>query len=446
MLPTPTPQLTQTFAGFGQPVGQGYGYNIHAPAPAPAAPSYGYGQAPGTGPGYYEQQTPVGSFVAGDARYAQGAGPVEQQFAGNPYIGQHAQGVGGQASVLPWAQQIAQAGTQANPWLGQQSQQSAGAGRNAFGSNNPYLGQAIDAASADAIRNYNTGIRPQLDSMARASGSFGNTAIQELQQNAMGDLGRNLGNIASGMRMQDYTQQQQLAENALNRQQQNNQFNAGLDAADLSRNLGGFFQGQQLGMQGLGQQLGAAQFDANLGQQGGMFTAGQANNMRQLNANLAQALSQFNAGQSNALGQFSANLFQGNNQFNAGQGNAMSQFNAGQGNQMLGQFRNLQEQGRQFDANLDWGIDRDNWNRQRIGMQDSLGIFDRMTGNTNQQFDLGTALQNMPLAQQQAFAQMMTMLGGLGGTNTNSQQLQGNPLMGGIGGWLAMAQLLGGGS
>ena len=46
----------------------------------------------------------------------------------------------------------------------------------------------------------------------RASGNFGNTAIREQQNNAYNDLGKQLGGIASGMRMQDYTQQQQLAE------------------------------------------------------------------------------------------------------------------------------------------------------------------------------------------------------------------------------------------
>lgn len=437
----------------GTPPGPGANPNGMSLATGPnTTTAYGYGQAPGSGPGYYEQQTPAGSFVAGDARFAQGAAPVGQQWATNPLLGQQAQGVGPQGSVQPWAQQIAGYATRGNPFMGQQSEKAQQTGANAFGGGNPFLGQAIDAASADAIRNYNTAIRPQLDSLGRASGSFGNTAIQELQQNAMGDLGRNLGNIASGMRMQDYTQQQQLAESALNRQQQVNLTNAGLGAADLARNMGGFFQGQQIGMQGLGQQLGAAQFDNTLDQQGGMFNAGQGNQMAQFNANLTQGLSQFNAGQGNALGQFNASLGQANNQFNAGQGNAMSQFNAGQGNNMLNQYRTLLEQGRQFDANLDnnryqfdqnldWNIDQGNWNRQRAGLQDSLGIYDRMNSNSNQAFDLGTALQNMPLAQQQAFTQLLAQLGGMGGTSTAAQPLQGNPLLGAIGGWQLGGQL-----
>lgn len=403
---------------------------------------YGYGQAPGGQMGYYEQQTPVGSFAAANQQWAQGAAPAQQQWAANPFIGQQSQGIAGAQSVMPWAQQIAGQAQKANPFLGQQTAPAQQVGGNAFGGGNPFLGQAIDAASQDAIRNYNTAIRPQLDSMARASGSFGNTAIQELQQNAMGDLGRNLGNIASGMRMQDYTQQQQLAESALNRQQATNQFNAGLGAADLGRNLGGFFTGQQLGMQGLGQQLGAAQFDAGsaLGTQ--QFNAGLGAQDLGRNAQLAQGLGQFNAGQGNALNQFNTNLGQQNSQFNAAQGNALNQFNTGQGNQMLSQARNLNQQQQQFDQGMDFNAWRANNDLQRQGLQDQIDLVGKLLGWNAQGLGAANQQQMTPLQLWQQLAGTGAQLGGMGGTN--SQNLQGNPWLGALGGWLAANQFNGG--
>ncbi len=404
---------------------------------------FGYGQAPGGQLGYYEQQTPVGSFAAANQQWAQGAQPAGQQLAFNPFVGQTSQGIGGQGSVMPWAQQIGQQAQQTNPFLGQQSQQAQGAGANPYGMGNPHLQQAIDAASQDAIRNFNMGARPALDSAMRASGSFGNSAIQELQQNAYSDLGRNLGNIASGMRMQDYTQQQQLAENALNRTQGLNQFNAQLGAADLSRNLGGWLSGQQLGLQGLGQQLGAAQFDATLGNNVAQFNAGLGQADLSRNAQLAQGLGQFNAGQGNSLNQFNAQLQQANSQFNAGQGNALNQFNTGAANQMLGQVRSLDQQQRQFDDNFDLQAWQANNQNMRAGTQDQLALINAALGWQGLGVNAATQIQNTPMQYWQQFSNGFNQAGGLGGSN--SQQLYGNPWLGALGGWLGTGQLLGNG-
>lgn len=402
---------------------------------------YGYGNGPGGQRGYYEQQTPVGSFAAADQQRSQGAAPAQQQWAANPFIGQQSQGISGAQSVMPWAQQAARVGQAANPFLGQQAAPAQQVGANPYAGSNPFLGQAIDAASQDAIRNYNTAIRPQLDSMGRASGSFGNSAIQELQQNAMGDLGRNLGNIASGMRMQDYTQQQQLGENALGRQQQTNMFNAGLGAQDLARNVSGFNAGQGLGLQGLGMALGGAQFDATLGNNVSQFNAGLSSGDLNRNAQLAQGLSTFNAGQGNALNQFNANLGQQNNQFNAGQGNALNQFNSGQGNQMLSQWRNLNQQQNQFDRGLDFNTWRANNDLQRQGTQDQIDLVGRMLGWNSQALNLANQQQMTPLQIWQQLASTGAQLGGMGGST--AQNLQGNPWLGALGGWLAANQFNG---
>jgi hypothetical protein len=90
-------------------------------------------------------------------------------------------------------------------------------GTNQYAGSNPYLQQNIDAAMGDITRNYNDAIAPGLTTQMVGSGSFGNTGAQAATQNSLNDLTKNLGNTASSMRMQDYTAQQGLAENQLNR-------------------------------------------------------------------------------------------------------------------------------------------------------------------------------------------------------------------------------------
>lgn len=91
---------------------------------------------------------------------------------------------------------------------------------NQYAGANPYLQQNIDAAMGDITRNYNDAIAPGLTTQMVSSGSFGNTGNQAVTQNSMNDLTKNLANTASGMRMQDYTAQQQLAESYAGRNDQ----------------------------------------------------------------------------------------------------------------------------------------------------------------------------------------------------------------------------------
>lgn len=413
---------------------------------------YGYGQAPGqSNLGYYEQQTPAGSFAA-----SEWAGPVRQQVgqaytAQNGYIGQTTPGISGQASVMPYAQQAAQYAQQVSPWLGQSSQQAAQVGPNAFGGGNPFLGQQIQQAQDETAKAWSSSVRPALDSAMRASGSFGNTAIQEQQNNAYNDLGKQLGGIASGMRMQDYTQQQQLAENALNRQQQVNLANSGLSAQDLSRNLSGSLQGQSLGLQGLGQALGAAQFDANLGNNVNQFNSGIASQDLTRNANLMQGLGTFNAGQLGGMSQFNAQQGNALGQFSAGQRQTNNLSNAAAANSMLAQQRNLGQQQNQFDQNMDFQTWQANNANMRQGTQDQINLLSQLLGWQGLGTQAGTQIQNTPLNYWQQVAQGAGSLGGVGGTvdtsstGTNSQTNQGNPLLGALGGWQLVSQLLGGG-
>lgn len=418
------------------------------------ATPFGYSTQPGSG-SFWEQQTPVGSFAAANQQFSS---PQQRQAtmygtaqqASSPYIGMTTQGIGYQPSMM----QYAQSGQYSNPWLGQTSQQSANVGANPYGMGNPYLQNAIDATSADVTKNFNNSVMPGLDRIAQASGSFGNSGVQQLQGQAYSDLGKNLGNISSGMRMQDYTQQQNLAENALGRQQQNNQFNSSLGAQDLARNLGGGFQQSALN-NGLIMQAG--QFDANMANNVGQFNANLAQNdlnrntnaslgLGTFNAGQANGMSQFNAGQGNAANQFWGQLGQQNNQFNSGQGNALNMFNAGAGNSMLSQYRNNLQNQNQFDDTLNWNIDQGNWNRQHTGTQDQINLLGTLMGwNQNGINNAGT-IQNTPLNYLQQFAGIGSGLGGMGGTGTNSQNLQGNPLLGALGGWQLFSQLFGNGN
>lgn len=87
-----------------------------------------------------------------------------------------------------------------------------------------------------------------------------------------------------------------------------------------------------------------------------------------------------------------------------------------------------------FNANQGWA---------NQGFNNTLTAYDKMLG-WNQNYGIGNATnaQNTPLNYWQALAGTGATLGGLGGTNT--QQLQGNPYLGALGGALTGWQLMGG--
>jgi hypothetical protein len=151
-------------------------------------------------------------------------------------------------------------------------------GTNQYAGSNPYLQQNIDAALGDITRNYNDAVAPGLSTQMVSSGSFGNTGNQAATQNSLNDLTKNLGNTASGMRMQDYTAQQGLAENQINRNMQNSQFNAGLGQDYASRN--DQLRSQMLGL-APGYENEAMNVANNFGQQANMY---QDNYQQQLDA------------------------------------------------------------------------------------------------------------------------------------------------------------------
>jgi len=261
----------------------------------------------------------LGSVQSGQRDYT----PGQIERASNQYIGQTSAGVNAPQSVMG----LAQGAQLNNPYLGGTADRASAtnattANHNALlGLNNPYLQSAIDQAQQDTIRNYNLTTAPGLDARERASGSFGNTGIEQMRAESQRQLAGELGRVATNMRMQDYGLQAQLGEGQAGREQQTNltnaaasnamsQFNSGMSATDLARNLGGY---QAQGQFNAGNMLNAGMFDVQQGQQAQQFNANLGAQDLNRNANLTQNLSQFNSGVSaqDIGNQFGA--WQGNN-------------------------------------------------------------------------------------------------------------------------------------
>lgn len=315
-----------------------------------------------------------------------------------------------------------------NDYLGKTSAQANGApqvtsDRNALlGQNNGYLNSAISQAQDDTVRKYNLATRPAEDARMAASGSFGNTGLQQMQNESQRNLAGELGNISNSMRMQDYNLQAQLGEGQAGRSLSasganasnamgNNQFNASLGAGDLNRNasLAG-----QTNMFNAGQGNQANQFSANLGMSNNQFNAGAQNNANQYNNAQANNMNQFNTGQYNANQQYNANLGLQNNQYNAGQYNANQQYNTGQRNSYDLGMSNLDSNNAQFGANygLNLANSQNNWANNNA-----------LTANQ---------IAQTPITQYNNFANNANQTAGMGGTT--SQTNQGNPWMTGLGG------------
>lgn len=239
--------------------------------------------------------------------YASGYIQRAQQVADTPYQPYTGQRV---ADFAPWQTQAFQAQAQraisgnpvmnaANQALPSMFQGGGQAAANPYGpvqpqanpyaGSNPYLQQQIDSAMGDVTRNWNNVQKPQWDTAMQRSGSFGNSGIAQANQMAQSDMQRNLGQIASGMRFQDYTQQQQLGESAANRALQAGQFNATMGENFAGRQDNMYNQGQSRALSALGMAPTFAQQDyADIAQLQQAGAAYQGQNQRMLDAGLAQ--------------------------------------------------------------------------------------------------------------------------------------------------------------
>jgi hypothetical protein len=110
---------------------------------------------------------------------------------------------------------------------------------------NPYLESTIDNALGDTVRNYNLAVQPAFNSAMVRSGSFGNSGIQQMNDEAQRQLQSSLGQQANNARFNDYWTAQNFNRGVYNDTVAQNQqnFQNGLNVLGL---------GNQAGVQNLG--------------------------------------------------------------------------------------------------------------------------------------------------------------------------------------------------
>lgn len=74
------------------------------------------------------------------------------------------------------------------------------------GQTNPYLNSMVDQAQQSVARNYNLLTKPQTESAMVRSGSFGNSGLQQMQQEQQRQATEQMGNVATQMYGQAYDQ------------------------------------------------------------------------------------------------------------------------------------------------------------------------------------------------------------------------------------------------
>ena len=373
--------------------------------------------------------------------------------ASNPYAQQMNQfaGVGNSAAnaANPFAGQI-------NPYAGVQNL-NAGVANPFAAMNNPYLSQAISDAQGDLVRSYNLTQKPAWDQAMQRSGSFGNTGVMEMQQNASNDLQKNLARIGTDMRMNAYNQAA-----GLNEAQAGRLFNAG---ESLAGRLYGAGQQQAQNLYGSGESLAGRQFQAGSQLQQNLFGAGQQQAQNMYNAGESLAGRQFNAGESQAGRLYGAGQQQAQNLYNAGQTLQGNLFNAGQQqaqnlyNSGQAQMQNRFGAGQQYAQNLfnagqDLASRQDAINAQERGFQQSaIGMAPTFAnqdytdinallsaGNQRQLFNQGLndqnykwwqEAQNFPRQQLAAYGQALGVGGGGTSTQTAPDPSTASQLLGG---------------
>ena len=75
---------------------------------------------------------------------------------------------------------------------------------------NPYLQSTIDSTLGDMTRNYNNTTKANAESSMAASGSFGNSGLQQIQGEQQRNLMQEQGRAAANLRFGDYQQQAQM--------------------------------------------------------------------------------------------------------------------------------------------------------------------------------------------------------------------------------------------
>ena len=113
------------------------------------------------------------------------------------------------------------------------------AGNPFLGQDNPYLQKTIDSTMNDMSRNYNLLAAPRSASSMAKSGSFGNSGLDQMNQNQLLNQQQAMGQTANNMRMQDYGNQQGMYQwdQGFNANNYQNAFNNNLNTAKATMGL-----------------------------------------------------------------------------------------------------------------------------------------------------------------------------------------------------------------
>lgn len=93
-------------------------------------------------------------------------------------------------------------------------------GTNPYAGPNQFLENNINQNADLMNRQYQQGTQATQNAMAARGGAFGSSAHQQMFEQGQAGLANSIGQMGNTARMQDYTTQQGLAENSLNRNQQ----------------------------------------------------------------------------------------------------------------------------------------------------------------------------------------------------------------------------------
>lgn len=113
----------------------------------------------------------------------------------------------------------------ANPYAGK----TTNVGINPYAGQNKYLDRMVANSNQNITDAYNQNAVPALAAQFASGGAFGGSAMQQAGQQSQDTLAKNLAQSTDNLRFQDYTAQQGLAENAINR-------SIGAQQTDLARN------------------------------------------------------------------------------------------------------------------------------------------------------------------------------------------------------------------
>lgn len=137
--------------------------------------------------------------------YQQGYLQQASQVAKTPYTPSPTQVTAPNQWQTAGYQALANRATQGSPTMSAANTQLTNTINGGYLNANPYLDSMVNKAQGDVIRNYNDVAKPATEASMVNSGSFGNSGLQQYQQNQQRDLQETLANISTQLRGNNYT-------------------------------------------------------------------------------------------------------------------------------------------------------------------------------------------------------------------------------------------------